>query len=55
MISSKIDHALNRNQSESGGHTGKLELKFNARKIPFINNHLKNGLVNYPLGSRTKQ
>lgn len=46
MISSKIDHALNINQSENGGHTGERELKLNARTMSFMNNDLKNGLPN---------
>lgn len=55
MISFNIDQALNRNHSENGGHAGKLELKFNARVVLFINNDLKNGLVNCQLGSRRQQ
>lgn len=49
----KIIKVLNQNQSETGGLTGVLDIKFNARVMLIVNIDLQGRLINWQLGTHT--
>ena len=51
VCKSVIDKALNKNQSETGGLAGKLELKVNARVMLTVNVDVNDHLINGQIGT----
>ena len=51
VCKSVIDKALNKNQSETGGLAGKLELKVNARVMLTVNVDVNDRLINGQIGT----